>query len=177
MNELALSSPRRFLLALALIVVAFPLRAADAPARATTLFVVRHAEKAPGDGDVPLSPVGRERAALLARTLKDAQVTRVFTSQMARARETATPLAEALKLTSEVVPAQDPDALVTALRALPRGTTALIVGHSNTVPVIVERVAGTKVQPIAEDEFDRLLVLTIGDGSVTVTTLRYGPKP
>jgi broad specificity phosphatase PhoE len=150
---------------------------AEAPAAATTIFLVRHAEKVAGDGDVALSAAGRERAALLAWTLKDAQVTRIFTSQMARAKDTATPLADTLKIAPEVVRAQDPQALVAALRALPHGTTALVVGHSNTVPLVVEGLGGPKVAPIGEDEFDRLLVLTIDAGTTTVASLRYGPPP
>jgi phosphohistidine phosphatase SixA len=94
--------------------------------------------------------------------------------QMARTKETAAPLAQALKISSEVASAQDTDALVTALRALPHGSTALVVGHSNTVPLVVERLGAPRVEPIGENEFDRLLVLTIGEGKATVTTLHYG---
>jgi hypothetical protein len=39
----------------------------------------------------------------------------------------------------------------------------------------VERLGGPKVAPIGEDEFDRLLVLTMSAGAMTVATLRYGP--
>jgi broad specificity phosphatase PhoE len=150
-------------------------RAAETATGATTVFLVRHAEKVAGDGDVSLSTVGRERAALLAWTLKDANVTHIFASQMARTKETAAPLADKLKIEAEVVRAQDPKALVAALRALPRGSTALVVGHSNTVPAVVEGLGGPKVAPIGEDEFDRLLVLTLDGGTTTVASLRYGP--
>jgi phosphohistidine phosphatase SixA len=173
-------SPWRFVVASIAIFTAWPTysaRAAETATAATTVFLVRHAEKVAGDGDVALSPAGRERAALLAWTLKDANVTRIFTSQMARTKDTAAPLADTLKIEAEVLRAQDPKALVTALRGLPRGSTALVVGHSNTVPLVVEGLGGSKVAPIGEDEFDRLLVLTIDGSTTTVASLRYGPPP
>lgn len=58
-----------------------------------------------------------------------------------------------------------------------RGVAVLIVHHSNTVPVIAEKL-GAKIEPIADQEFDRLVVITIPTtGSPSVVTLRYSPPP
>jgi phosphohistidine phosphatase SixA len=150
----------------------------DRPAAATTLFIVRHAEKSAPNGDIPLSAEGRDRAALLARMLRDAGVGRIYTSEMVRTRETAEPLERRLGVKAETVPVQDIDALVAKLRALTTGSVALVVNHSNTIPKIVDKLGGGSVQPIAEDEYDRLLVVTLsGDGKAHVVTLRYGTGP
>ena len=51
---------------------------------------------------------------------------------------------------------------------------ALVVGHSNTVPEIIERLGGGTVAPMADDEYDRLFLVTLtGPGQATVVTLHY----
>jgi broad specificity phosphatase PhoE len=150
------------------------------PARAqdhTTLFLVRHAEKSAPNGDLPLSAEGRSRAALLASMLRDSGVGRIYTTEMVRTRETAEPLARELRLKSEAVPVQDVDALVARLRTLPAGSAALVVNHSGTIPKIVEKLGGGTIQPIGEEEYDRLLVLMLApDGSARLVTLRFGAQ-
>lgn len=149
--------------------------AQDRPAAPTTLFLVRHAEKSAPNGDLPLSTEGRSRAAMLASVLRDAGIGRIYTTEMLRTRETAEPLGSRLGLKAEAVPVQDVDALVTKLEALAPGSVALVVNHSGTLPRIVEKLGGGPIEPIAEDEYDRLLVLTLaGDGRARVVTLRFG---
>ena len=152
-------------------------RLATAQANAvTTVILVRHAERESGTGDDPLSAHGRERAQALARMLRDTGVTTVITSGLTRTRETAEPFARQANLTPEVIPPDQVDGVVERVRSL-AGGTVLIVHHSNTVPVIAEKF-GAKIPPIADQEFDRLTVLTIPlSGSPSVVTLRYGASP
>lgn len=157
---------------------AIPASAQERSAAHTTLFLVRHAEKSAPNGDLPLSAEGRSRAATLASMLRDTGVGRIYTTEMVRTRETAEPLERALGLKAEAVPVQDVDALVTRLRALAPGSVALVVNHSGTLPKIVERLGGGTIEPIAEEEYDRLLILTsTGDGKAQVVTLRFGAQP
>jgi broad specificity phosphatase PhoE len=149
-------------------------RAERAGAALSTVVLVRHAEKAGPDGDVPLSAAGKKRAARLALVLRNAEIGHVFTSELTRTRQTAAPLAARLGLTPQALPTSDLDALVARLRALPAGEVALVVHHSNTVPVLVEKLGGPRVPPIAEGEFDRLLILTRApDGATRLVTIRY----
>ena len=97
-----------------------------------------------------------------------------YTSELLRTRQTAGPLGSRIGVTPEVVPAGAVDLLVGHLRGLPAGAAALVVHHSNTIPTIVEKLGGPKLPAIAEEEFDRLLVLTRSpQGAVQVVTLRY----
>ncbi len=62
----------------------------------TSIFIVRHAEKADATKDTDLSEAGRSRADILAKTLRDAGITAIYTSEFKRTQETAAPLAKAL---------------------------------------------------------------------------------
>ncbi|HEY0156602.1 MAG TPA: phosphoglycerate mutase family protein [Thermoanaerobaculia bacterium] len=145
---------------------------------ATTIILVRHAEKAPVAGDMPISEAGIARAKELARVLADARITAIYTTQYRRTRETVAPLAEALKLTPEVIEAggkEYPANVIRAIREKHAGGTVLVAGHSNTT-VDVLRELGMKDPPfIPEPQFDNLFVCTLIEGAAAnCVALRYG---
>ena len=171
----------RFLLALTLAVLA---AAQSAVAQsATVVLVVRHAERAPGSGDPPLSDVGQARAAALADIGKLTGITAIVASQLQRTRQTAAPLAEALKITPVVVPTQQDlakhAAEVAAAVRQQAGKAILVVGHSNTVPGIVAALGGPKIVDLCEPEYDALITLILDPGgSVRMVRTRFGaPTP
>jgi len=143
------------------------------PTRAVIL--VRHAERAGGnDPSVGINEAGRCRATVLAGMLSDAKVRSIYTSEIARTQQTAEPLAQKLSIKPEVVPAKDIDALVAKLRARTEGGTVLVVGHSNTIPAIVERLSGETEPAIGEGEYDRMFVVTlVGPNQASVLMVRY----
>jgi len=140
-----------------------------------TVILVRHAERAGGnDPSVGINEAGRCRATVLAGMLYDAKVRSIYTSELARTQQTAEPLAQRLGIKPEVVPARDIDALVAKLRARTEEATVLVVGHSNTIPAIVERLSGETEPTIGEGEYDRMFVVTlIGPKQASVVVLRY----
>jgi len=104
-----------------------------------TVFLVRHAEKGAGDpADPELSEAGAARAAELARVLGEVAVTHLVASEYRRTQATLAPLAEACGVAVEVAPARDGRALAARLAALPAGSVAVVCGHSNTVPQLVD---------------------------------------
>jgi len=139
------------------------------------VILVRHAERAGGnDPSIGINEAGRCRATVLAGMLSDAKVKSIYTSEIARTQQTAEPLAQKLSIKPDVVPASDIDALVAKLRARTEEGTVLVVGHSNTLPVIVERLSGETEPPIGEREYDRMFVVTlIGPNQASVVVLRY----
>lgn len=138
----------------------------------TTVFLVRHAEKAAAPAaDPPLLEAGTKRAEELARTLTKAGIKTIYTSQYLRTKQTAEPLARQLGITSTVVPvkmsATNPRELAPqylremAERASSSPGNVLIVGHSNTVPEIIKALGGDSVPTIDETVFDDLFVVTV----------------
>ena len=148
-----------------------------------TIFVVRHAERAdtaaPGAAamgtpatDPPLSAAGHERAARLASMLRSADITHIFTTEFRRTQETAAPLAKPLKLTPVISPSKDPAPLVDQVLQL-KGS-ALIVGHSNTIPDLLKRLGIGAAVTIPDAEYDNLfIVVRPAAGEPTLVRLRF----
>ena len=146
---------------------------------ATVVIVVRHAERAPGSGDPPISEAGQARARALAEIGKGAGVSAVVTTQFQRTRQTAQPLVEALGITPVVVNTQSDMAkhaadIAAAVRQF-AGKTVLVVGHSNTVPAIVAALGGPKYADLCEPEYDNLFTLVLdAEGGARAVRTRFG---
>ena len=99
------------------------------------VYLVRHAEAAPGEPDDlrPLTPAGRASARDLGTRLAADEVRpdAVLSSPLLRARETAAELARALDAEPEADERLSPGADAEALRAAVagRGDTVVVVGH------------------------------------------------
>ena len=113
-------------------------------------FVVRHLQKAGGD-DPGLTTEGQECARRLAALLGRQGISAVYASTTRRARETAAPLAAARNLAVQDYPPTDLAGV--AARAQAEQGSVLVVGHSNTVPELVERLGGTRPGPIDEANY------------------------
>lgn len=148
---------------------------AAAPSDSTiVVYLVRHAEKADdGTNDPPLTIAGQIRGQTLARLLKDASVESVFSTDLKRTRETGRPLADAQGLELEFYDPSDLQSFAEVVRAKPG--THLVVGHSNTTPVLVDLLGGDPEGTIDDMEYDRLYMLVIESGRPAVSVLlRYG---
>lgn len=150
-------------------------------ATTTTVVVVRHAEKQLGAiPDAPLSPLGEQRAVRLAQMFGDGEkfgrVKKVYVTDTRRTQQTAADLVQRLGVKPEVVDAKtSPSELARRVMRENRGGLALVVGHSNTVPEVVEALARTKdVPPIGDEEFDTMYVVTVPTiGRASVLRLKY----
>lgn len=139
----------------------------------TIVLIVRHAEKSAPTGDIPLSQAGFERAQVLARVLADANLSAIYTGGSIRTVQTTEPLAKRLNL----VPQQIDDVEILAKDILEHhaGQTVLVVHHSHTVPQIIKALGADTKPKIAENEFDKLFVVTVyAPHRAEVLILRYG---
>jgi broad specificity phosphatase PhoE len=141
-------------------------------------ILVRHAEQAQTgggmmDGDPPLSETGRRRAFTLVEHLRDAGVSAIVTSQYLRARETAAPLAAAMKIEPEIVLKDDEAGLVGALRRQ-GGAIVLVVGHSDTIPAILKALGHLDALDFPKSEFNNAWILVPrAQGTPVVTRVRF----
>lgn len=142
--------------------------AASGREQSQIVVLVRHAEKAetPKD-DVALSDRGRARAEALAGALGEAGVETIVTTERRRSRETAAPLAARRHLTPVVEQtSDDTHAHAKAVAAAVRngGAVVLVVGHSNTLPAIIEALRGPKVAAICDGQYALLFTLWTDPG-------------
>lgn len=154
--------------------------------KATTVFLVRHAERADAPReDPPLLETGTARAQLLARILGKSGIKGIYTSQYLRTKATGEPLAKQLGIASVVISlkttAANPRQVsaesiqeITEKIYQRAGENALVIGHSNSVPDVIKALGGDVVPTIDEKEFDDLFVVTVyAKGKARVTHLKY----
>ena len=149
---------RKCSLGLALLaLVILPLSAAQ-----QAIILVRHAEKIADDmngKDVPLSKAGEERARLLAGMLKDAGITVIYASDTVRTRATALPLAKELRLSIKSLDQRDPLGAIRRLRTENPNDVVLIVGHSDTLPGLLEALGYRREVKIHSNDYSNLFVV------------------
>lgn len=123
----------------------------------TTVYVVRHAEKELGSAP-GLTLQGTARADFYAKFFAKEKLSAVYSTPTRRTIATATPLAEAQQLpVEEYANGLDFDALAVQLLAEHVGETIFIVGHSNTVPLILNALSKTEdYTDVPYEEYRRL---------------------
>jgi len=133
------------------------------------VYVVRHAEKAePTDSvsmnlknDLPLSEAGKVRAIILKEGLKDKNIDYIFSTNTLRTRSTAEPLSENIGVPVNLYGMDTLDRFIDRVKNISSGNV-LIVGHSNTVDDIVNKLLGSKRlhADLMDEEYDNLFVIT-----------------
>lgn len=143
-----------------------------------TVLLTRHAEKADLSADPMLSVEGAQRAAALSELEAVRGVRSIFTTEYRRTIETAMPVARRLGILSR--PVQATGSRI-GLEQLARDILdaavvgdVLVVGHSNTVPRVIEALGGPGDIVLREEDFGDLFILRIADdGTVEMERLRY----
>jgi broad specificity phosphatase PhoE len=139
----------------------------------TTYYVVRHAEKAAPTGnmtsDVPLSEEGKQRAEALKDALSGKKIQHIYSTNTIRTTSTAKPLSEVTGLSIQTYDAKD-TGFVSRVKALPKGNV-LIVGHSNTVDDLVNRLTNQQLlTDLPETNYGDLFIIKKGK----LTRSRFG---
>ena len=129
-----------------------------------TIYLVRHADKVSDETDALLSDAGHRRAECLAKTLADAHIERIYTSDLQRTQQTAAPLAEQLHLKPVAIPLSKPEDLIEAIRS-EKAANFLVVWHDATLPKILRALGAPEIPPIAHTEYDRFFILTFSSSN------------
>ncbi|HEX2630222.1 MAG TPA: histidine phosphatase family protein [Chitinophagaceae bacterium] len=133
-------------------------------------YVVRHAEKLVITKDSagmmasnpPLSEPGKVRSFVLRSELQHKKISHIFSTNYLRTKSTAQPLSDTIGIPIVIYsPSRDSvtafDARLKALKG-----NVLVVGHSNTVDDIVNKLTGRTDIPgdLSETEYDNLFIVT-----------------
>lgn len=126
-------------------------------------YIVRHAEKAVQEpnmsSDVPLSDIGKQRAKQVMEKLKDKKIAYIFSTNTIRTKSTAQPTADHFHLTIETYGPRPDSTFINLLKTKNKNT--LIVGHSNTVDDVVNKLCGeTKIAAdLPDTEYNKLFIV------------------
>jgi len=145
----------------------------------TSVFIVRHAEKASTPpADPPLSTAGIVRAKQLPHVLAKTRLKAIYTTNTARTTQTVSYTATATGLTPIIY--SSVNALAAGILSGHRGHRVLVAGHADTIqPIAVALGASASDCAVTGDEYDNLCVVTIVSGGQRHgVNLQYGkPSP
>lgn len=133
----------------------------------TTFYLVRHAEKdLTVKKDPVLTPEGEERSKKLAKYFEN--IDAVYSTPYIRTQETAKPTALASNV--EIQTYQPNKLFNKALIKKHKGQQVLIVGHSNTIPQLVNKMMGDNtLEDIPDEVYNRIYKVEFVDSKATST--------
>ncbi len=138
--------------------------------KSTTLILVRHAEKWNDTDTSTLTPAGMKRAAKLASFFQNTDINAIYTTPYPRVRMTAIPTAMSKNIELvDYVPGKMEEIDVMINENI--GKTALIIGHKNTIPEILNNYLNTKIQDL-EDHAD-IFILHIDNSNSKANSLTH----
>lgn len=146
----------------------------------TTIIMVRHAEKVQNNSvDPNLSREGVKRANLLAFMLENDPIKAIYSTDYVRTKKTAQPTSAQKKITVEMYDSKQLELFLDQVIQKHAGETVLVVGHSNTVPKMLNLLTNSKkYKQIADEAYNDLFVIgTTHRGNANVTHLMYGNSP
>jgi len=140
-----------------------------------TLLLVRHGEKdvsATADQNDPtLTQAGTERAARLAKKLRKYKVGAVYSTNFQRTMNTARPTAERRGLTVLNYDVKKPDELLDQIMKN-KTKRFLIVGHSNTIPDLANKIVKKEIfSDLNDEEYGVIYLIKLKNGEVVKTQI------
>ena len=119
-----------------------------------SIYLVRHAEKLSDSKNPALTDCGTARAERLATMLSKANINAIYSTSYLRTMQTAQPLANLQKMAIKNYSPKHLEQFSLLLKQ--KNENALVVGHSNTTPMLVELLAKQKVAPLTEQDYQYL---------------------
>lgn len=151
-------------------------------AQKTIYYLVRHAEKDTSvagatmmQANPPLSEKGIQRSARLASLLEKEDIDYIFSTNYIRTQSTAQPLATLIGKEIQFYEITKGTAFSDSIQQMPfLGKTLLIIGHSNTIPPLVNALIKTnKYQNLSDNEYGFIYKVTIESGQIKDTVIMY----
>jgi broad specificity phosphatase PhoE len=135
-------------------------------------YIVRHADKLDKTPNSVLSPEGHARSEILKKKLENKKLDLIFATPFQRTQETAQPIATFLQKPLMIYRNNAEDSIATVIKSN-SDKNILLVGHSGNIPRIIEKLAGKKITPIGEEEYDNLYIIRFGKRKIKLTATKY----
>jgi len=134
----------------------------------TTIYLIRHAEKADDSADPELSEAGKERVQKWVSYFKGKDIEYNYYTRTKRSLNTAIPIGTALEFVPNTTTNRQfeiYEGTNISLKEIAEkhiGKNMLVVGHSNTIPVIINTMLGKNIyKDIPENEYGNLYIIKI----------------
>jgi 2,3-bisphosphoglycerate-dependent phosphoglycerate mutase len=151
-------------------------------AQKTIYYLVRHAEKDTSvagatmmQANPPLSEKGIQRSTRLASLLEKENIDYIFSTKYLRTQSTAQPLATLIGKEIQFYEITKGTAFSDSIQQMPfLGKTLLIIGHSNTIPPLVNALIKTnKYQNLSDNEYGFIYKVIMESVQIKDTVLMY----
>jgi len=141
----------------------------------TTIYLVRHAEKADdGTKDPPLTATGQSRAQALMTLLIKENIGYIYSTDYKRTRQTAVPLSKSTGLPVKIYDPRALEEFAVQIRAI-KDAQILVVGHSNTTPTLANHLIGETVySQFDESEYEHIIKVQLSDKAIDHSMMTYG---
>lgn len=147
------------------LILLFVFQQNKAQSETTTLYLIRHAEKADSSSNPELSEDGIKRSVRWTKLFEKTQIDNFYTTLTRRTQMTCSTIAtskqkditfyDAARFTLQEIVAKHP------------GKTILVVGHSNTIPQQINTFLGEEIYPqIDENEFGNLYTIKVNGDKI-----------
>ncbi len=145
--------------------------------KTTQIYILRHTEKADETAEDPsLSAAGIERAKYWKKVLQHTDFDQVFTTEFKRNIQTAELISAESSVKPELYYPMSFDVL--KFLNLIKGQKVLIIGHSNTIPDMVNRLIDeTRYPPMSHENYNILYTITINENGDTSSSMLHIEKP
>jgi phosphohistidine phosphatase SixA len=135
-----------------------------------SLYLVRHAEKELTKKDPQLTACGRFRAQQLATLLEKTTISAIYSTPYQRTLATAKPLSNKKNIAIRSYSPKDLEQFALHLTQLKE--SALIVGHSNTTPMLTQLLSKQPVTEISEKQYQTLFQIQFAGEEIILTEFK-----
>ncbi|MCF6299987.1 MAG: winged helix-turn-helix domain-containing protein [Proteobacteria bacterium] len=143
----------------------------ESKSNVTQIYILRHTEKSDLSSEDPtLSEAGVKRANYWKQVVQHVDFDRIFTTNFIRNIETADIMAEGLNIKPELYYPMSFEVLKFVQKI--QGQKVLIIGHSNTIPDMVNRLIDEiRYAPMSHKNYNLMYLITINENGDTSSSL------
>ena len=123
-----------------------------------TIVLVRHAEKVDESDDPELSDIGKDRAERLAQILKRYNASMIYSTDYKRTKGTVNPYITNARIPLQIYEVSKQSDLKTMIKQK-FVVNSIVVGHSNSIPKLINEIAGLNINDFEANEYGNLIVI------------------